>query len=42
MAASNGLLLNAFHDRAFDQGLIMSDNDFVIHVLSYVKHRNQQ
>lgn len=38
VAASNDLLLNAFHDRAFDQGLIMFDNDFVIHVLSYVKH----
>ncbi|MCH4857798.1 HNH endonuclease [Bifidobacterium pseudocatenulatum] len=38
VAASNGLLLNAFHDRAFDQGLIMLDNDFVIHVPSYVKH----
>lgn len=27
-AASNGLLLNAFHDRAFDQGLISIDDDY--------------
>ena len=31
-AASNGLLLNAFHDRAFDQGLISIDNDYCIMV----------
>lgn len=29
-AASNGLLLNAFHDRAFDQGLIALDDDYRI------------
>ncbi|NMM94698.1 restriction endonuclease [Bifidobacterium sp. DSM 109957] len=27
-AAANGLLLNAFHDRAFDQGLITIDDDY--------------
>ena len=31
-AASNGLLLNAFHDRAFDQGLISIDDDHRIMV----------
>ena len=31
-AASNGLLLNAFHDRAFDQGLISIDDDYRIMV----------
>lgn len=31
-AASNGLLLDAFHDRAFDQGLISIDNDYCIMV----------
>ena len=38
VAASNGLLLNAFHDRAFDQGLITLDNDFAIHVSPHVEH----
>lgn len=31
-AASNGLLLNAFHDRAFDQGFISIDDDYRIMV----------
>jgi len=31
-AASNGPLLNAFHDRAFDQGLISIDDDYRIMV----------
>ena len=31
-AASNGLLLNTFHDRAFDQGLISIDDDYRIMV----------
>lgn len=31
-AASNGLLLNAFHDQAFDQGLISIDDDYRIMV----------
>lgn len=31
-AAANGLLLNAFHDRAFDQGLISIDDDYHIMV----------
>ena len=30
--------LNAFHDRAFDQGLITLDNDFAIHVSPHVEH----
>ncbi|KAB5743982.1 HNH endonuclease [Bifidobacterium adolescentis] len=38
VAASNGLLLNAFHDRTFDQGLITLDNDFAIHVSPHVEH----
>lgn len=36
--ASNGLLLNAFHDRAFDQGLIALDNDFAVHISPHVEH----
>lgn len=35
--ATNGLLLNAFHDRAFDQGLITLDDDFAVHVSSHVE-----
>lgn len=31
-AASNGLLLNAFHDKAFDRGLITIDDDYRIRV----------
>ena len=31
-AASNGLLLNAFHDRAIDQGLNSNDDDYRIMV----------
>ncbi|MCI1978369.1 MAG: HNH endonuclease [Bifidobacteriaceae bacterium] len=31
-AAANGLLLNAFHDRAFDQGLISINDDYRIMV----------
>lgn len=31
-AAANGLLLNALHDRAFDQGLITIDHDYRIQV----------
>ena len=38
VSASNGLLLNAFHDRAFDQGLITLDDDFTVHVSSHVEH----
>lgn len=38
-AASNGLLLNALHDRAFDQGFIALDNDYRIIVAhSAIKH----
>lgn len=36
LAASNGLLLNALHDKAFDQGLITLDNDYRIIVSSTV------
>lgn len=38
-AAANGLLLNAFHDRAFDQGFITLDDDYRI-IVSHnaVKH----
>ncbi len=38
VSASNGLLLNAFHDRAFDQGLLTLDNDYVIHISPHVRH----
>jgi putative restriction endonuclease len=34
----NGLLLNALHDRAFDNGLITIDNNYKIRVSSKVKH----
>ena len=38
LAPSNGLLLNAFHDKAFDKGLITLDMDYRIVVSSKVKH----
>lgn len=38
-AASNGLLLNAFHDRAFDQGLISIDDDYRI-IVNHSKVRH--
>ena len=38
VSASNGLLLNAFHDRAFDQGLITLDDDFAVHISPHVEH----
>ena len=31
-AAGNGLLLNAFHDKAFDRGFITIDDDYRVHV----------
>ena len=34
---ANGLLLNAFYDRAFDQGLMTVLPDLTIHVSDYVK-----
>lgn len=37
LAASNGLLLNALHDRAFDKGLITIDQEFKLHVSRNVK-----
>lgn len=40
-AATNGLLLNAFHDRAFDQGLMTIDNDYRIVIAhDHVRHSN--
>lgn len=38
LAPSNGLLLNALHDRAFDRGLITLSRDFRIVVSSRVRH----
>lgn len=38
LMSSNGLLLNAFHDRAFDRGLITLDNRYRIVVSSRVPH----
>ena len=32
LAANNGLLLNALHDRAFDQGLMTVDTSYHIHI----------
>lgn len=39
LATDNGLLLNAFHDRAFDQGLITIDQQYKIRVSHTVKHK---
>lgn len=38
LAADNGLLFNAFHDRAFDRGLITLDRDLRIVVSPIVPH----
>ncbi|MDO4437313.1 MAG: HNH endonuclease [Coriobacteriaceae bacterium] len=38
LSPTNGLLLNALHDRAFDQGLMTVTPDYRIHVSKYVKH----
>lgn len=38
LAASNGLLLNAFHDRAFDKGFITIDKDYRVVVSPVVEH----
>lgn len=38
LSPSNGLLLNALHDRAFDQGLITIDKKHRIHVSKLVRH----
>ena len=35
---TNGLCLNAFHDKAFDQGLITIDESYHIVVSSHIKH----
>ncbi len=37
LAASNGLLLNALHDRAFDKGLITIDTNFNVRISRKVK-----
>lgn len=41
LAASNGLLLNAFHDRAFDKGLITIDTNHIVRVSHKVKKNNE-
>ena len=38
LAASNGLLLNALHDRAFDRGLITLNDDYRVVVSPRVQH----
>jgi putative restriction endonuclease len=38
----NGLLLNSFHDRAFDKGLITIDKKYTIHVSSSVKNSTDE
>ena len=38
LASSNGLLLNALHDRAFDRGLITLDDCYRVVVSSHVPH----
>ncbi|PJM74118.1 restriction endonuclease [Bifidobacterium primatium] len=37
-AAANGLLLNAFHDKAFDNGLMTIDDDYRMRVSPAVRH----
>lgn len=37
LAASNGLLLNALHDRAFDQGYLTVDTNYMVHISSRIK-----
>lgn len=41
LAASNGLLLNAFHDRAFDKGLMTIDTRHIIRVSRKVKRNTE-
>lgn len=36
--AANGLLLNAFHDKAFDRGLLTIDDDYRVHISPSVAH----
>ena len=38
LMSSNGLLLNALHDRAFDRGLITLDDRYRVVVSSHVPH----
>ena len=42
VAASNGLLLNAFHDRAFDKGLITLDDKYRIVLSSEAVRRSRK
>ena len=37
LAARNGLLLNALHDRAFDQGFLTVDKGYTIHISPRIK-----
>ncbi len=41
LAANNGLLLNAFHDRAFDKGLITIDANHIVRVSRKVKRNDE-
>ena len=41
LAASNGLLLNALHDRAFDQGLMTIDQQYRVRISPRVRHGDQ-
>lgn len=36
--AANGLLLNAFHDKAFDRGYMTIDDDYRVHISSRAPH----
>ena len=36
--AANGLLLNAFHDKAFDRGYMTIDDDYRVHISARVPH----
>jgi putative restriction endonuclease len=38
LSPCNGLLLNALHDRAFDNGLITIDDSYRVRVSAKVKH----
>lgn len=41
LAASNGLLLNALHDKAFDRGLMTIDYDYRVHISSRVERTEE-
>lgn len=36
----NGLLLNAFHDKAFDRGYMTIDDDYRVHISARVPHND--